>query len=92
MVSIGDIRAWQPDALDAAFDALTSRQDTLLGLADELDAARVPPGWSGDAASSAASWHGTLAERTRRIVAGCRRCVGRWGDFGCGGRRRTGAG
>lgn len=83
MVSIGDIRAWQPDALDAAFDALTSRQDTLLGLADELDAARVPPGWSGDAASSAASWHGTLAERTRRIVAGVsavRRAVGETSD------------
>jgi len=83
MVGIGDIRTWAPDELDAAFDVLGSRRDTLIGLDDELAGARAPQGWTGDAASAAAAWHGTLSERARRIVAGIsavRRATGETSD------------
>ncbi|MGH3979144.1 MAG: alpha/beta hydrolase [Pseudonocardiaceae bacterium] len=83
MVSIGDIRTWRPDELDAAFDTLGSRRDTLIGLDDELAGARTPEGWTGDAASAAAAWHDTLSERARRIVAGIaavRRATGETSD------------
>ncbi len=83
MVSIADIRTWRPGELDGAFDALTIRRDTLIGLDDELAAARTPQGWTGEAASAAAAAHDALSERARRIVAGIsavRRATGEISD------------
>lgn len=83
MVSIGDIRTWRPDELDSAFDALGARRDTLIGLDDELAAARAPDGWTGDAAAAATASHDALSERARRIVAGIsavRRATGETSD------------
>ncbi|MDQ3761623.1 MAG: hypothetical protein M3460_07960 [Actinomycetota bacterium] len=79
MVSIGDIRAWRFDELDSAFDTLGARRDSLIGLDDELAAARAPDGWTGEAAGA----HGALSERARRIVAGIsavRRATGEISD------------
>ncbi|MGQ0777148.1 MAG: alpha/beta hydrolase [Pseudonocardiales bacterium] len=67
MVSVGDIRTWRPAELDDAFDELSARRDALIGLDDELAAARAPAGWIGAAAATA---HDALSERARRIVAG----------------------
>lgn len=83
MVSIGDIRAWRTDELDSAFSALGARRDTLIGLDDELAAARTPHGWTGHAATAATAAHDTLSERARRIVAGIsavRRATGETSD------------
>ncbi len=83
MTSIGDIRAWRPDELDSAFDALGVRRDRLVGLDDELAGARAPDGWTGEAASAATAAHDALSERARRIVAGIsavRRAVGETSD------------
>ncbi|MDQ4103104.1 MAG: alpha/beta hydrolase family protein [Actinomycetota bacterium] len=83
MASIGDIRAWLPGELDSAFDALSARRDSLIGLDDELLAARVPDGWTGKAATAATAAHGALSERARRIVAGIsavRRATGEASD------------
>lgn len=83
MVSIGDIRAWRADELDSAFSALGARRDTLIGLDDELAAARTPPGWTGQAATAATAAHDALSERARRIVAGIsavRRATGETSD------------
>lgn len=83
MVSIADIKTWRPGELDGAFDALTTRRDTLIGLDDELAAARAPQGWTGEAASAAAASHDALSERARRIVAGIsavRRATGEISD------------
>ncbi|MGH3902935.1 MAG: alpha/beta hydrolase [Pseudonocardiaceae bacterium] len=83
MISIADIRTWRPGELDGAFDALTTRRDTLIGLDDELAAARTPQGWTGEAASAAAAAHDALSERARRIVAGIsavRRATGEISD------------
>lgn len=83
MVSIGDIRAWQPDELDSAFDALSARRDSLIELDDELLGARAPDGWTGEAARAATAAHDALSERARRIVAGIsavRRATGETSD------------
>ncbi|HEX2297217.1 MAG TPA: alpha/beta hydrolase [Pseudonocardiaceae bacterium] len=83
MVSIGDIRAWRADQLDDAFAVLGRRRDTLLGLDDELAAAKAPHGWTGQAASAAATAHEALSERARRLVAGIsavRRATGEISD------------
>ncbi|MGH3799558.1 MAG: alpha/beta hydrolase [Pseudonocardiaceae bacterium] len=83
MTSIGDIRAWRPDQLDSAFDALGVRRDRLIGLDDELAGARAPDGWTGEAASAATAAHDALSERARRIVAGIaavRRAIGETSD------------
>ncbi len=83
MVSIGDIRAWQPDELDSAFDALGARRDRLIGLDDEFLGARAPDGWTGEPARAATAAHGALSERARRVVAGIsavRRATGETSD------------
>ncbi|MGH3913676.1 MAG: alpha/beta hydrolase [Pseudonocardiaceae bacterium] len=83
MVSIGDIRTWRPADLDHAFDDLSARRDTLIGLDDELAAARAPGGWIGAAADAATAAHDGLSERARRIVAGIsavRRATGETAD------------
>lgn len=83
MASIGDIRAWRPDELDSAFDALGVRRDSLIGLDDELAGARAPDGWTGEAARAATAAHDALSERARRIVAGIsavRRATGETSD------------
>ncbi|MGH3938553.1 MAG: alpha/beta hydrolase [Pseudonocardiaceae bacterium] len=83
MVGISDIRTWRPVELDSAFDELSVRRDTLIGLDDELAGARAPGGWTGDAAAAAAAAHDALSERARRIVAGIsavRRATGETAD------------
>ncbi|MGH3929353.1 MAG: alpha/beta hydrolase [Pseudonocardiaceae bacterium] len=83
MVGISDIRTWRPAELDSAFDDLSARRDTLIGLDDELAGARAPGGWTGDAAVAAAAAHDALSERARRIVAGIsavRRATGETAD------------
>ncbi|MFB9908263.1 alpha/beta hydrolase [Allokutzneria oryzae] len=83
MISVSDVRRWRQPALDSVFQALGSRRDTLVGFDDELNAAKSPAGWTGEAAQAAARHHGELTERMRRIVAGIsavRRAVGEAAD------------
>ena len=83
MAGIADIRAWRPDELDSAFDALGVRRDSLIGLDDELAGARAPDGWTGEATRAATAAHDALSERARRIVAGIsavRRATGETSD------------
>ncbi|SDM91035.1 alpha/beta hydrolase [Allokutzneria albata] len=83
MVSVSDVRRWRQPTLDAAFQALGSRRDTLVGFDDELHGTKSPPGWSGPAAEAATKHHGELTERMRRLVAGIsavRRAVGEAAD------------
>ncbi|MBP2471789.1 hypothetical protein JOF53_000661 [Crossiella equi] len=83
MVALSQIRRWRPAELDAAFDALAKRRDSLVRLDDSLLAAKPPGDWSGTAAELAALAHRKLADRMERIVAGVsavRRAVGEASD------------
>ncbi|GAA2843452.1 alpha/beta hydrolase [Crossiella cryophila] len=83
MVALANIRRWRPSELDAAFDALGKRRDSLLGLNDGLEAAKSPPDWTGEAAERATVAHRQLADRMEHIVAGVsavRRAVGETSD------------
>jgi Alpha/beta hydrolase len=68
MTTIGDVRRWDPGALEAAFGSLGTHRDTLVGADDELVAAR-PSSWSGDAADAAGGSHDELSRALRRLAA-----------------------
>ncbi|WP_433871464.1 alpha/beta hydrolase [Saccharopolyspora sp. CA-218241] len=83
MVSLSEVRRWQPGALDQVHRSLGARQQELVGLDDELAGARNPDGWSGEAATASAERHRALVDGMRRIVAeitGVRGAVARASD------------
>ncbi len=69
MVTIGDIRRWNPDRIDESADDLKREQDRLVRLDDELAHSGKPREWHGQAADSAAGEHRELGERMRELVA-----------------------
>ncbi|GAA4857273.1 alpha/beta hydrolase [Saccharopolyspora cebuensis] len=69
MVSLSEVRRWQPGALDQVHRTLGTRQQELVGLDAELAGARNPDGWSGEAATASAERHRALVDGMRRIVA-----------------------
>ncbi|MEV0701611.1 alpha/beta hydrolase [Saccharopolyspora sp. NPDC050389] len=80
MVSFADVRRWKPDALEEVFRTLGKRRDELVGLDDELQAARNPDGWTGEAAENSTKQHTELVENMHRLVAevdGVRDAVGK---------------
>src|SRR5262245_38239553 len=60
-VSYEDVRKWDAEAVENAATELRRRQDKLVGLQDELDAAGALP-----------DWHGAAGESARRSLAGTR--------------------
>ncbi|TDD53641.1 alpha/beta hydrolase [Saccharopolyspora elongata] len=80
MVSFADVRRWKPDALEEVFRTLGKRRDELVGLDDDLHAARNPAGWTGEAAENSAKRHAGLGKDLHRLVAevdGVRDAVGK---------------
>ncbi|MGW5643314.1 alpha/beta hydrolase [Saccharopolyspora sp. NPDC003752] len=80
MVSFADVRRWKPDALEEVFRTLGKRRDELVGLDDDLHAARNPEGWTGEAAENSAKRHAELGKDLHRLVAevdGVRDAVGK---------------
>ncbi|CAM00348.1 alpha/beta hydrolase family protein [Saccharopolyspora erythraea NRRL 2338] len=78
MVSLSDVRRWEPDALEKVFAALGKHKDRLVGLDDELEGSARPEGWRGQAADAAAQSHAGLTRVMRELVvevAGVRRAV-----------------
>ncbi|TDD86260.1 hypothetical protein E1202_19105 [Saccharopolyspora karakumensis] len=69
MVSYADVRRWNADRLDAVHSDLGKRRDELINLQDELDGARNPDGWTGEAAQRSAEQHRRLMEDMRSLVA-----------------------
>lgn len=69
MVSIGDIRRWNPDQLDESADDLKRERDRLVRLDDELAHSGKPREWHGHAADAAGRKHRELGERMRELVA-----------------------
>ena len=69
MVSYADVRRWNADRLDAVHGDLGKRRDDLINLQDELDGARNPDGWTGEAAQRSAEQHRGLLEEMRSLVA-----------------------
>jgi alpha/beta hydrolase family protein len=69
MVSFADVRRWKPEGLDSAHNELGKRRDNLIGLQDELDGAKNPEGWSGQAADNSAQQHTKLMDGMRSLVA-----------------------
>ncbi|MEB3366016.1 alpha/beta hydrolase [Saccharopolyspora mangrovi] len=69
VVSYADVRRWKPEQLDAVHGELGNRRDDLVNLQDELDGARNPDGWTGDAAQRSAAEHRELVDRMRSLVA-----------------------
>jgi hypothetical protein len=55
MAAWGDVRRWQPAPLDEAVSALNAEYNTLITSSDDLREINTPYGWTGPAASSAAT-------------------------------------
>ncbi|GLZ37682.1 hypothetical protein [Actinokineospora sp. NBRC 105648] len=70
MPTYGEVRTWQSGPLDEAEQQLKARSDSLLGLADELDASAKPAGWHGLAADGAMAERGRVTDRMEHLVAG----------------------
>ena len=69
MVSLVDVRRWEPAALEEVFRSLGKRRDELVGLEDEIDGAKNPPDWEGPAAEPAAKRQAELTRSLRTLVA-----------------------
>ena len=69
MSTYGEVKTWSATDLEAAADDLVARSARLQGLQDELEAANRTLLWTGQAADAAATAHGGLYERVRRLVA-----------------------
>lgn len=67
-LSFGHVRQWRSADLAAAHAALDVQRQALLGLSDELAAAR-PPGWRGSTADAAQRHLESLTDRIEHIVA-----------------------
>ncbi|QUH00273.1 hypothetical protein HUO13_05100 [Saccharopolyspora erythraea] len=83
MVSLSDVRRWEPAALEKVFAALGRHQDRLVAVDDELKGSARPEGWRGAAADSAAQSHAGLTRVMRELVvevAAVRRCVAETAD------------
>ncbi|WP_461152447.1 alpha/beta hydrolase [Saccharopolyspora tripterygii] len=69
VVDYADVRRWNGERLDAVHGELGKRRDRLVALQDELDGARNPDGWTGEAAQRAADQHRRLIDGMRSLVA-----------------------
>lgn len=70
MVTLADVRRWNPAGLEASLATLTAAQQKLVELDFALADARPPAGWLGVAADGARAEQERLAERLRRFTAG----------------------
>lgn len=69
MVTLTDVRGWDPDGIEAAFRGIGQVRDRLLNLDTDLRTARPPANWLGAAADGAGREHERLAEHLRRTTA-----------------------
>jgi hypothetical protein len=69
MVSFADARRWKPEGLESVHRELGKRRDNLISLQDELNGAKNPEGWSGQAADNSARQHTKLMDDMRSLVA-----------------------
>jgi hypothetical protein len=68
-LTIDDVLAWDPEALDRTADKLNQHQKTLLALQDELTAGEPPGSWQHAAAERARRRHWDLDERILDVAA-----------------------
>jgi len=69
MVSLGDVRRWEPGPLDGAEQQLKVCAETLPWIADELSGPAKPGGWHGLAADAAFVKRAQLVDGMEHIVA-----------------------
>ena len=69
MMSLAQVRRWDPAAVETAFTQLGTARDQLLNLDFDLTQARPPDTWLGKTADIARVEHERLAEQLRRTVA-----------------------
>ncbi|MEW2499191.1 alpha/beta hydrolase [Amycolatopsis sp. NPDC047767] len=70
MVSLADVRAWSPAALEDIFSLLQARTQTLINDGDDFAKTLPVVGWSGDAADNAAAQHRALTRGLDTVAAG----------------------
>ncbi|MFF4591747.1 alpha/beta hydrolase [Amycolatopsis sp. NPDC001319] len=70
MVSLADIRQWNPGALDEIFSVLQIRTQILVHSGDDYGKTLPVEGWSGPAADNAAAQHDALMRGLDTIAAG----------------------
>ncbi|MEV6632657.1 hypothetical protein AB0M54_18095 [Actinoplanes sp. NPDC051470] len=68
-VSYDDVRNWDADGLETSATELRGRQNTLVGLQDELDDAKRLPDWHGPAGEGARSSLGKTRNNAEILVA-----------------------
>ncbi|MBM7776536.1 hypothetical protein JOD54_006740 [Actinokineospora baliensis] len=68
-IGYDDVRTWDAEALDAAATNLRGRRDKVIGLQDELDAARRLPDWHGPAGERARSSLGDTRNKAEIMTA-----------------------
>ncbi|MEW2506001.1 alpha/beta hydrolase [Amycolatopsis sp. NPDC047767] len=70
MVSLADVRAWSPAALEDIFSLLQARTQILINDGDDFAKTLPVVGWSGDAADNAAAQHRALTRGLDTVAAG----------------------
>lgn len=70
MVAWGDVKQWDPDAIGAVADELNTQKRTLVGLQNEVDDARAPGTWIGEASEGARTALRGHVQRLEEITAG----------------------
>jgi hypothetical protein len=68
-ISYDDVRGWDAEAVETSATDLRGRQDKLIGLQDELDAARKLPDWHGTAGEGARTSLGSTRNNAEILIA-----------------------
>lgn len=69
VLTYGDVRNWDAEAVDGTGDTVRKRKEALRGLEDDLAATAVTGSWSGDAATAARWELRRLNDRAEHLVA-----------------------
>lgn len=69
MITWGEVTRWNSQPLAELVGELNTRYNTLIGCADELRTTGKPPGWSGPAASAAATKANQLGDDAEELAA-----------------------
>lgn len=69
MVTWVELIRWSPEPLAELVGVLNARYNTLIGCADELRASGIPQGWSGPAATAAATKANQLGDAAEELAA-----------------------
>jgi hypothetical protein len=70
MVGLGDVKRWNPGALNETANTIQQREQVLVHSGNDFGKIIPVPGWSGSASETATSTHQSLISRAEKMAAG----------------------